>query len=184
MKTKKTFLKNILLFSIGVCLSLALGCSGEDGETGAQGPAGKDGVDGQDGNANVIASEWMQIVWSYTNGEDYAYMNILVEEIMEFVEKGGIVMLYLRNDLNGTTVSALPVTYSSGISYDFSYGEFPNNIEGIRLFVDHPNYDLLENNPNLRVRYVLVPANMAQANGMVGKIPKSYEEAVSLLGLD
>ncbi|MBA4746143.1 MAG: collagen-like protein [Muricauda sp.] len=190
MKTKKTLLKSIILFSMGICLSLALGCSGEDGETGAQGPAGKDGVDGQDGqdgNANVIASEWIDIEWTEKITTEWAYMAIPVEGIMEYVENGGIAMMYLKTA--DSVVVGLPFTSSSqgGSSYYFRYGKFSSGEsewEGFRFTMQGHGTAINIAEINYAVRYVLVPANMVHTNGLADKMPESYEEAVSLLELN
>lgn len=183
-------LKNIFLFSIGICLSLALGCSGEDGETGLQGPAGKDGADGQDGqdgNANVIASEWIDIEWTEKVTAEWAYMDIPVEGIMEYVENGGIAMMYLKTA--DTIILGLPFTssFEGGSSYYFRYGKFSTDDviwEGFRFNMQgHGTAINVAQSLDYAVRYVLVPANMAQANGMASKMPKTYEETVSLLGI-
>ncbi len=168
----------ILLLFLGLG-TILISCSGEDGKDGINGEMGPAG---QDGNANVIASEWMPFVWDHTDGVDYAWMDIPVEGIMDFVESGGIVMLYLRNDLNGSSVKALPI-YSSD-SYYFSYGRFGISFIGIRVYVYSSNLDLVENNPEIRVRYVLVPANVAQTSGIANNMPKTFDEAATLLGLE
>src|SRR5690606_17598402 len=119
MKTISLNLAKMALYLFVGLSVMLVSCSGEDGETGPAGKDGIDGKDGEDGNANVIVSDWMPLVWDYTDGVDYAWMDIPVEDIMDFVESGGIVMVHLRNDLNGSSVKALPI-YSFN-SYYFSY---------------------------------------------------------------
>ncbi|MDC6384293.1 hypothetical protein PP180_02880 [Muricauda sp. SK9] len=179
----KTTLLNISKMSLLLFLGLGtilISCSGEDGKDGIDGEMGPAG---QDGNANVIVSDWMPFVWSHTNEVDYAWMDIPVENILDFAESGGVVMVYLRIDYGGTTVRALPM-YSNYQSYEFAYGKFGTSFTGIRVFVTHSNLDIVENDPATRIRYVLIPANIAQTSGITNQIPKEFDEIANLLGLE
>lgn len=165
-----------LLLFVGLS-TILISCSGEDGKDGINGEMGPAG---QDGNANVIVSDWMPLVWNYTNGYTIARMDIPIEGIMDYVESGGVVMVYLRDDSNGTHVQALPI-YSNN-SYYFHYGKYGASFFGIWVWAVHSDLDSIENNPEIRLRYVLVPANVANASGIADRSPISFDEAASLLG--
>ena len=182
MKTISLNLAKMALYLFVGLSVIFISCSGEDGETGPAGKDGIDGKDGEDGNANVIVSDWMPFVWDYTNGYTIARMDIPVEGIMDFIESGGVIMLFLRDDSNGTRIQTLPI-YSTNNSYYFYYGERGSSFLGIWVYVVHSDLESIENNPEIRVRYVLVPANVAEASGLADKIPENFNEAAAMLGL-
>ncbi|WP_418500957.1 hypothetical protein [Flagellimonas sp.] len=200
----KTTLINVsklaLLLFLGLGITL-VSCSGEDGkdgingEMGLQGPAGQDGTNGQDGNANVIVSDWMHIVWDdIDNMEPPTWGNMYIEEIPgindinAFLETGGVVLFYMKLSTgNGTATSLFPIELGNFIHL-FAFGishEDPN--DGITGFVisgvEATDASIVENNDNYMVKYVVVPANIAQANDLTNNMPESFGEAATLLGL-
>lgn len=95
----KTTLLNVsklaLLLLLGMGIAL-VSCSGEDGKDGIDGAIGPEGPAGQDGNANVIVSDWMQIVWDDVNsdnpptiGEMYIEEIPGIDDMNAFLETGG-----------------------------------------------------------------------------------------------
>ncbi|WP_418499009.1 hypothetical protein [Flagellimonas sp.] len=183
-------------------LSIALvSCSGEDGkdgidgEMGLQGPAGQDGADGQDGNANVIVSDWMQIVWDDVNsdnpptiGEMYIEEIPGIDDMNAFLETEGVVLVYLRRTSGFATITTL-LPYDDDFYYIYAYTStttdpnFFNNalvIRGESVF----GVTEIENNDSYMVKYVVVPANIAQANDLTNNMPKSFGEAATLFGLN
>lgn len=186
MKTKNLNLAKMALFLfMGLSITL-VSCSGEDGETG---PAGKDGVDGQDGvdgkdgNANVVVSDWMEISWTGI-GNGHAEMEIDIPD--NEIANGGVALVYLRIGNEESSVSH-PLPYS--IDDDLMRFELDKNGDDymIRMHMYTPLQEgitEIENNPDFSIRYVLVPATMAEASGIAETMPENFGEAAALLGLD
>ncbi|MEM9361405.1 MAG: hypothetical protein AAGA43_02170 [Bacteroidota bacterium] len=150
MKTKiRIFISMLIVIALGI------GCSAEDGMDGAQGPAGMDGqngIDGVDGNANVFASEWLEVPESFTNIS--AVLNettFLASEITQTVMDSGIILVYGR--VNDEIILPIPFQFEDE-SYYFALnpGELilggesiSNSLQFFALFQD--------------LRYVIVPSN-------------------------
>ncbi|MEO0903040.1 MAG: hypothetical protein AAFY00_13945, partial [Bacteroidota bacterium] len=103
-----------IFISILIVFALGLGCSAEDGMDGAQGPAGMDGLDGQngidgvDGNANVFASEWLEIPESFTNTTtSLIETTFSAPEITQILMDSGITLVYG----NSTTGAVTPIPF-------------------------------------------------------------------------
>lgn len=196
MEIKKILSRNMVLFTMGLCLSL-LGCSGEDGTDGVngeQGPPGADGADGKDGNANVIVSDWMQITWDELNqlvpptlGAMYIDEITGVNDITAFMETGGIVLFYLKRDLGVGYISVL-LPYQEGtdrIYANVAISTDPNyTLAGLVIHGESIDVTKYENNNDYMIRYLLVPANVAQASDLINKMPENFDEATTLLGLE
>ncbi|RUA11066.1 MAG: hypothetical protein DSY83_17055 [Flavobacteriia bacterium] len=176
-------------------LSIALvSCSGEDGKDGIDGAIGPEGPAGQDGNANVIVSDWMQIVWDDVNsdnpptiGEMYIEEIPGIDDMNAFLETEGVVLVYLRRTSGFATITTL-LPYDNDDYYIYAYTatttdpNFFNNalvIRGESVF----GVTEIENNEDYLVKYVVVPANIAQANDLTNNMPESFGEAATLLGL-
>ncbi|WP_108424276.1 collagen-like protein [Flagellimonas amoyensis] len=182
-------------------LSITLvSCSGEDGkdgangEMGAQGDAGKDGQDGQDGNANVIVSDWTQIVWDNVNNNvPPTFGQMLIEEIpgitdiQAFLETGGVILVYLKLDFGLGSITVL-LPYQDGSDNIYTYiatSENPNfHTAALVIAGESDDVSQLENSDTYLIRYVIVPANIAQATDLVNHMPESFGEATTLLGLE
>lgn len=212
MKTiSLNFAKMALYLFVGLSITL-VSCSGEDGkdgingemgiqgEQGPQGPQGEQGEqgeqgqDGQDGNANVIVSDWMHITWDYENtdvpptlGQMFIDQVPGISDIEAFLETGGVVLFYLKRDFGlGTATILLP--YQDGSEHLYAYTSTTTHpdflVNGFVITGESNNVTSFENNDNFLVRYVLVPTNIVATSGLANKMPESFGEAATLLGLE
>lgn len=121
MKTYNIFkilLIVIILFNIGCSKDGAPGPKGDPGTIGPKGDKGDEGdtgPQGEKGTANVIYSNWMDFDWNANDDLTFKQMTIDVPEITEeFLEEGGVVLLYLKaNSSTGLTVM-VQLPYLSG----------------------------------------------------------------------
>lgn len=199
MKNKTNRLvKTFIYTTLAIMIALNLSCSAEDGRNGIDGemgPQGEQGPAGQDGNANVIASDWFQVQYDEISGANpptwgaMIFQNDDIPEVdlEEFVETGGALLVYAKlyegNDETDYIILSTPTTFGD---LTFISG-FRNNETGIALAIqiEGTNVSSLENIPNLTFRYVLIPAATAQAFKLnSGNFPKTFNEAVTLFGLD
>ncbi|AEM71066.1 hypothetical protein Murru_2027 [Allomuricauda ruestringensis DSM 13258] len=191
--------KMALYLFLGLSITL-VSCSGEDGkdgingEIGPQGPAGQDGADGQDGNANVVVSEWMQ--FAFDNKEDadpptYGDMHFEDEDIPEvdinaFLENGGVALFYVRiSYVSSTQTGQLPYQLGS-LTWEtwMETSTDPDAVNGFIVRAYANDVITMENTDTYMLRYVLIPANVAEETGIADKMPESFGEAAALLGLD
>ncbi|MCK0161827.1 hypothetical protein [Allomuricauda sp. F6463D] len=165
-----------LLFCL---LLIFFSCSGEDGETG---PAG------QDGNANIFVSDWMPIVWTWKDLDiGKAFMDIPIENISTYIDNGGVVMMYLKHY---NSVRVFPISLGDLNYLYFSYGMYPANenkqtesFNGIRFSMDAIpiNINLYQvDSENIRIRYVLVPADVDDQAGLIANIPATFVDVDTL----
>lgn len=182
-----------MAFYLFISLSITLtSCSGEDGRDGIDGidgingEQGPQGPAGEDGNANIIASDWKVIQWDEAfKGKGEMYIEIPEVNIGDFVGSGAVILVYMRfkEDTNNV-IHLFPFTEGSSY-YDFFIIESPTE-NGIVIRIEDVEINILDiqNDENYTVRYILVPANVAQTSGIANKMPESFGEAASLLGLD
>lgn len=199
MKNKMNrLLKTLTYVTLSIMVALTVSCSAEDGRNGIDGemgPQGEQGPAGQDGNANVIASDWFQVQYDEMSGANpptwgaMIFQNDDIPEVdlEEFVETGGALLVYAKlyegNDETDYIILSTPTTFGD---LTFISG-FRNNETGIALAIqiEGTNVSSLENIPNLTFRYVLIPAATAQAFKLnSGNFPKTFNEAVTLFGLE
>ena len=199
MKIKiNRLLKTFSYTTLSIMVALTVSCSAEDGRNGTDGemgPQGKQGPPGQDGNANVIASDWFQVQYDEISGANPPTWGAMIfqnDDIPEvdlegFVETGGALLVYAKlyegNDETDYIILSTPTTF--GV-LTFISG-FSNTETGVALMIRIESNDVssLENIPNLTFRYVLIPAATAQAFKLnSGNFPKTFNEAVTLFGLD
>lgn len=196
MKNKMNrLLKTLTYVTLSIMVALTVSCSAEDGLNGIDGEMGPQGEQGQDGNANVIASDWFQVQYDEISGANpptwgaMIFQNDDIPEVdlEEFVETGGALLVYAKlyegNDETDYIILSTPTTFGN---LTFISG-FRNNETGIALVIQIESNDVssFENIPNLTFRYVLVPATTAQAFKLnSGNFPKTFNEAVTLFGLD
>ncbi|MEQ5792629.1 collagen-like protein [Muricauda sp. NFXS6] len=189
--TNLNFAKMALYLFMGLSITL-VSCSGEDGEMGPQGPPGKDGVngtngiDGQDGNANVVASDWQLIQWDEPV-PDLGEMFIETPEVNigDFVESGSVVLVYLKYKVDTYNyIHMLPFSLETAF-FDFYIKDTPTE-NGIVVRMADPGLNVLniQNDETFMLRYILIPANVAETSGIADKMPQSFGEAAALLGLD
>ncbi len=171
----------------------AQGEQGPQGEQGAQGEPGAQGDPGQDGSANVIVSDWMHIVWdNVDNSVPPTWGEMIIEEIpgiddiTAFLDTGGVVLFYLRRDI-GLATFTTPLPHQDGSEHIFSYAVTSTDpnifVPGLVIRGESTNVSSMENSNNYLIKYVIVPANIAQASGLANNMPKSFGEAATLLGL-
>lgn len=159
-------------------------CSPEDGKDGLDGMDGAPGPAGQDGNANVIASDWQTIQWDEGSLPTFGTMLIDVKDIdlEEFIATGGVVMVYLRFNQEDGFDEIVPLPFTDADTY-FYFSIFSDEtLSGVLLRATNPNggiYDY-QNTEIFTVRYVLVPANVSEANELN---LNNYKEASKILGL-
>lgn len=191
MKIQKLNLAKMAFYAfLGLSLTLTA-CSGEDGRDGIDGTDGEMGPAGQDGNANVIASDWLLFDWNIQSSPTESEMLIDVPEIPEIIESGGMVLVYFKMDYGNGNSMTYTLPFDNGsVIFRYTTLNIPTeDIIGIGITLEDPNatgtyLDVL-NNPTYTLRYVLVPATMAQAYDFEnGGIPETFGEAAALFGLD
>ncbi|MEE1962375.1 hypothetical protein V1387_06745 [Allomuricauda taeanensis] len=199
----KTTLLNISKMSLLLFLGLGtilISCSGEDGKDGIDGEMGiqgEQGPAGQDGNANVIVSDWMHISWSIVNsdvpptsGRMYFQEIPGIDNIEDFVETGGVILVYLKHGIipNGGLVHISLLPYQDGSDHLYTYISTTTApqiyITGLVLRAESNDVTHFENNDDFMVKYVVVPANIAQNSGITSQTPKDFDEVVTLLGVN
>ncbi|NAY92391.1 hypothetical protein GTQ34_10710 [Muricauda sp. JGD-17] len=190
--THLNVLKMAFYLFMGLSITLT-SCSGKDGEDGIDGINGIDGEQGpqgpagEDGNANVVASDWMQIQWDNAIPTEGSIMLEVPElNLSEFVDNGGVVLVYLRTLAEGGAITfSLPFTLNDAT---FSFYTITNvDTPGIVVLATDPNSNYIldiQNDPDFTLRYVLVPANVAEQNGLTEKTPATFEEVKFQFGLD
>ncbi len=169
------------VFSLITCMGLLLACSAEDGEDGAIGPQGEQGIQGEpgaDGNANVIASEWLDVTFSPIVANTFSTTltdNRITTEVME----NSVFLLYARNSVTAPqSLITIPFTEPTlGVSLYYVLDASLNQIEVLGVFFSGatPFPDLIN-----QVRFVIIPANMDSSS----LVNLTYEEVVDRFGLD
>lgn len=201
----KHSLKAIVLATLSVMVTLQVSCSGEDGQDGIdgvdgaigpEGPAGPAGQDGQDGNANVIASDWFELRYddmSRSNPPTWGAMILENEEIPElnlenFVDDGGVLLVYVKiyegpPEETDYIIISTPSTFGS-LTFVSGFQQFGSEL-GVIIRVKAPDISILENTPNLTLRYILVPGSTVQSFNLdEGGVPATFDEATELFGLE
>lgn len=196
MKTISLNLAKMALYLFVGLSVMLVSCSGEDGETGPAGKDGIDGKDGEDGNANVIVSDWMHIKWNivdtYYDPPRYGLMNFQeipgIDDLDAFMETGGVVLFYLKHAfINGIYTRTTMLPYQEDSDHIYTYYATTTApqiyVAGLILRAESDDVTQFENNDDYLIRYVLVPANVAEASGLADKIPENFNEAAAMLGL-
>ena len=176
-------------YPIHVAFLSPVGRLGWQGGHGGGGGEDQGGPAGEDGNANVIASDWFNINW--TDAQPLiSSMQIEVPELdMEaFTASGGVVLMYLKITSDQYTTTHLLPFELGNAKFEYGVLNVPDEFDGILVLLNDPDagglYLEILNNPAFMLRYVLVPANVADQNGLADNIPASFEDARTLLGLD
>lgn len=170
------------------------GEQGEQGEQGSQGEQGQSGEDGQSGSANVIVSDWMMITWtSVDNKVPPTRGEMIIEEVPgindlnAFLDTGAVVLFYLRRDFGvATATSQFPYQDDSEhiYSYTMTTTDPDQFLAGLYIVGESINVTSMENSNNYLIRYVLVPADIAEASDLANNMPENFGEAATLLGLE
>ncbi len=192
MKTRFRIL--MMIFTIA---SLSVGCEGEDGEDGMNGINGIDGIDGvqgpagEDGNANVIASDWLDLSGDFISG-------LLVEVEVNSFEDSRItqelidtyVILVYARSFNTTRVRPIPETFFNQV-YTYSLSSFVNEFNFIGRHVDGFSDIVLDRFE--AVRYVFIPSSntskSSKENALAelknaGVDTSNYYEVMDYFGLE
>ncbi|WP_199913381.1 hypothetical protein [Flagellimonas amoyensis] len=193
----KTTLLNISKMSLLLFLGLGtilISCTGEDGKDGINGEMGPAG---QDGNANVIVSDWMHISWGTVNsdvpptsGRMYFQEIPGIDNIEDFVKTGGVILVYLKHGIipNGGLVHISLLPYQDGSDHLYAYISTTTApqiyVTGLVVRAESSDVTHFENNDDFMVKYVVVPANIAQNSGMTSQTAKDFDEVITLLGLN
>jgi hypothetical protein len=181
---KVVFNFRILSIIFGALLILSCkGDPGDDGAIGPQGPAGVDGVDGidgvdgSDGNANVMASDWLDLTfpanWDGVNEARFEHVdaNITQEVIDSYA-----LLSYVRFSTATTAASSVPF-----VSLNSTYEIHDSMLLGKFVAFAIGNDLASQPNPptNLSVRYVLIaPSSLA------GKTDQPSLESMKKAGID
>ncbi|WP_418500956.1 hypothetical protein [Flagellimonas sp.] len=108
-----------------------------------------------------------------------------INDITTFLDTGGVVLLYLRRDI-GLATFTTPLPHEDGSERLFFYTVTSNDpnvfVPGLVIRGESINVSSMENNNNYLIKYVIVPANIAQANDLTNNMPESFSEAATLLG--
>lgn len=194
MKTTLITISKISLLLFVVLGTILISCSGEDGKDGLNGEMGPAG---QDGNANVIVSDWMHIKWGYVDTytpprSGWMYFQEIpgIDNIEDFVETGGVILVYLKLGIiqNGILTNTVLLPYQKGSDHIYTYIVTTTATDiyrpGVVVRAESNDVTHFENNDNFMVKYVVVPANIAQNSGITSQTPKDFDEVVTLLGLN
>src|SRR5690606_5184468 len=95
------------------------GINGINGTNGNDGEPGEQGEPGEDGNANVQVSDWFPIQFDHVDmALEYARMYIEIPNTQQFIDNGGIVMMFLKQQYpNSDDFAITPLPYGTGDIY-------------------------------------------------------------------
>lgn len=185
MKTVNTAKITIIVFALLGSLS-ALSCegpTGSDGPAGPQGEPGPQGPKGDEGTANVIFSDWMDIVWNTADSPTNRAMYIEEPRVLGDFMDNGTLIIYLKQSNPSLGVVVLSLPYLQGTSYFYSViADLPaDDIAGILVIVRSTDGSTVTDAEGVQLRYVLVPG------GIPAKMPpdfwKDYEAVSSYYGI-
>lgn len=191
MKTNATrIIKATLYLFLVVTLIFGYSCSpedGRDGSDGVDGIQGDQGIPGEDGSANIEVSAWFPIQFDYLDpiGE-HGRMHIEISNTMEFIENGGIVMMYFKQwDPNTANFAITPLPYGTGLlQLYYIFGDMTNfyGVEGFAIFANYPEGDVtIIEDGDYSIQYVLIPGNSSKQ--AMDIISKPYEDVMDYLGI-
>ena len=180
-------LKSILFTFMVGALMLGYSCSPEDGRDGIDGNQGEQGIPGEDGNANIEVSAWFPIQFDFIDPTgEHGRMHIEIPNTKEFIENGGIVMMYFKQwDPNSANFAVTPLPYGTGpLHLYYIFGDMTDTygVEGFAFFADYPEGDVtIVEGGDYSLQYVLIPGvSDKQALHITSK---SYEEVMDYLGI-
>lgn len=181
----KTTILNFRLLMMVLSAILVISCSAEDGTDGAigpQGPQGEQGVQGEqgpqgepgeDGNANVIASDWFNVSWSFSPAA-FALHDEPVTDITAQDLEDSVILVYFET---GAFVYPLPVTWTSTSTVNFAFQ--PGLI---RLYF---RAETSSTPPEGRARYIVIPSSSLSSTAKsLDYYKMSYQEVMDHFGLD
>lgn len=187
MNNKVKHLISTLLLFIVVITSAACegpaGPQGPKGEEGASGPKGDQGPQGEEGTANVIYSEWLDIVWNQSDNNTNKSMYINESRVSEddFMETG-MVVVYLREVVSGSTPVIYPLPYSFGSTYLYPLVTNVPNLQGILLMNSSTDGGNVSSLNGVQIRYILIPGGIPAK--MNPSFLNDYDAVVEYYGLE
>ena len=118
-------------------------------------------------------------------------MDIPIEDMSTYLDNEGIIMMFFKNY---NYAYPLPVNLTDSAYLKFNYGKYSANenfqseaFEGLRFYYEgNPNnINIFQfDSENIKIRYVLVPANIAETTGLSMDSKTNFEETMELLGID
>jgi hypothetical protein len=138
------------------------GANGANGATGATGQTGATGATGATGTANVLYSDWLDLIPNVLPSQQ---TTINAPKITQDILDKGDVRVYLKIPNNNNLVTLLP--YST-LSYNIFLGK-------IVIYVSGGNSVI---NTGLKIRYVIIPGGTSIGSGRKAAIDYTDYEAV------
>lgn len=180
-------IKPILYAFMIVVFMSGYSCSPEDGRDGVDGIQGEQGIPGEDGNANIEVSEWFPIQFDYVDPlEEHGRMHIEMADTWAFVEDGGLVMMFLKQQEPSGNFAITPLPYVTGpLNLYYIFGDMTGSygVEGFIFFADYPGGIVTDLEGEMfSLRYVLIPG--VSGKQALNLTNKPYEEVMSYLGLE
>jgi len=172
MKISRLFMYLFMVFAITLT---ACSDDGEDGMDGVDGAIGAQGPAGEDGNANVVASDWIDITLEDTN---FTFEDVGAGVFTEEIKDAYVILVYGRSSSAGLV---LGIPYTEGVlSYAFALIDDIDALRIIGTTSDGSNFNFSVID---QVRYVLIPP--ADVSGRSVSISTNQQvEAYRLQGLD
>lgn len=155
------------------------GATGPKGATGAKGATGPKGAKGDPGTANVIYSDWRQVIQSgwFPNNNNF-YFNWSASKLTSGIIEYGQILVYMKPAIS-SPIRQLPY---SGFDITANAFTFDASAGLIRIFIFQPDGNKPNISSNYYFRYVLIPGGVnAKAKVDWGKLP--YAQAKQLLNL-
>ena len=181
-KAIKLVMETIFAAMILIMTGCVEGPAGTDGAQGDQGPQGPQGTQGEPGTANVIYSDWSNIVWNYINNSTNKTMYIEEKRVLgDFMDKGTLFVFIKTESPDGKVVFPLPVTEDSHI-LTYAIADAPSQgLEGIAILFESIDGNPLSDLSGFQIRYVLIPGGVPAKMGE--NFLKDYEAVKAYYGI-
>jgi len=88
------------------------GNDGQNGQDGNDGQNGQNGQDGEDGNANVMHSDWFDVIWDNPNSTFGIYRHP-APEITEDIKDRALILGYVKSSSTSDFLYPLPVPWNA-----------------------------------------------------------------------
>ncbi len=146
----------------GVGTPGATGAKGDKGDTGAKGDKGDTGTTGATGTANVLYSDWLDLI---PNVLPSFQTTIVAHKITQNILDTGDVRVYLKIPNDNNLVTLLP--YST-LSYNIFLGKIVFSVSGAGSVI----------NRGLKIRYIIIPGGISIGSGRKAAVDYTDYEAV------
>lgn len=178
---------HILIFSLIIVLADIIACegpTGPEGPQGQQGEQGQQGLQGEEGNANIMYSDWMDIVWSEESTDVTKELVIQESRITDdFLNEGGIVLMFMKiESYSGVVVFYTLPLVSGNLHYRFiTFGAQDGG--GITFVLTSSNNTDIPDSvwEDYQIRYVLIPGSV-NLNAKAVDL-KNYETIAEYYGI-